>query len=108
MCVWWRTNDVTALGVDRPTLVDGTQDYMRMGVSKQRFALMAANRVVTKVAVRVNYDTIIEEDEAFQIVIDKVTAQVGGKCVATAVADDRVKVSRSIGTVTILNDDTPG
>ncbi|MFM7061498.1 MAG: NHL repeat-containing protein [Actinomycetes bacterium] len=107
LCVWWRTSDVTATGVDRPTLFDGTQDYMRMGVSKPRFALLAANRTVAKTAVKVNYDGIIEADETFRIIIDKVTAQVAGRCDASASADARIKVTRSIGTVTILDDDIP-
>jgi len=107
VCVWWRTSDVTATGVDKPNLFDGTQDYMRMGVSKPKFAIISANRTVAKTAVKVNFDGIIEADETFRIIIDKVTAQVAGRCDATASADGRIKVARNIGTVTIFDDDTP-
>ena len=109
VCVWWRTNDVNATGLDKPTLFDGTQDYMRMGVSKKKFAIIAANKTLAKLSVKVNFDTAIEADETFQIVIDKVTTQTGGKCVwdANAATDSRIKITRSTGTVTILDDDTP-
>jgi hypothetical protein len=107
VCVWWRTSDVTATGVDKPTLFDGSQDYMRMGVSKPKFALLAANRTLAKVAVKVNFDGVVESEETFEIIIEKVTAQEAGRCVATAAADPRIKVARSVGTVTILDADTP-
>ena len=107
LCVWWRTSDVTATGVDKPTLFDGSQDYMRMGVSKPKFALLAANRTLAKVAVKVNFDGVVEGEETFEIIIEKVTAQEAGRCVATSAADPRIKVTRSVGTVTIMDDDTP-
>ena len=109
VCVWWRTADVTATGVDKLINFDGTQDYMRMGVSKKKFAIIAANKTIAKLSVKVNYDTAIEADETFQIIIDKVTTQTGGKCVwdANAATDSRIKITRSTGTVTILDDDTP-
>ncbi|MEI8336594.1 MAG: hypothetical protein WCG37_06980, partial [Actinomycetes bacterium] len=109
VCVWWRTNDVTATGVDKPTLFDGTQDYMQMGVTKKKFAIIAANQTLAKLSVKVNYDTLVEADETFQIIVDKVTTQTGGKCVwdANASTDSRIKITRSTGTVRILDDDTP-
>jgi len=109
VCVWWRTANVTATGVDKLILFDGSEDYMRMGVSKPKFAIIAANKTIAKLSVKVNYDTAIEADETFQIVIDKVTTQTGGKCVwdANAVTDSRIKITRTAGTVTILDDDTP-
>ena len=73
------------------------------------FSIIATNKTLTKLSVKVNFDTAIEADETFQIVIDKVTTQTGGKCVwdANAVTDSRIKVTRAAGTVTILDDDTP-
>ncbi|MBJ7381775.1 MAG: NHL repeat-containing protein, partial [Acidimicrobiia bacterium] len=109
VCVWWRTANVTATGVDKLILFDGSEDYMRMGVSKPKFAIIAANKTIAKLSVKVNYDTAIEADETFQIIIDKVTTQTAGRCVwdANASTDSRIKVTRAAGTVTILDDDTP-
>ena len=47
--------------------------------------------------------------DQFQIIVDKVTTQTGGKCVwdANASTDSRIKITRSTGTVRILDDDTP-
>ena len=108
VCVWWRTADVTATGVDKPTLFNGLQDYMRMGVTKKKFAIIAANKTLSKLSVKLNYDQVIEEDETFQIIVDKVTTQTAGRCVwdANASTDSRIKITRSTGTVTILDDDT--
>ena len=107
--MWWRTEDVTATGVDKPTIFNGLQDYMRTGISKKKFSIIATNKTLAKLSVKVNYDTLIEEDETFQIIIDKVTMQTAGRCVwdANATTDSRIKITRSTGTVTIFDDDTP-
>ena len=80
-----------------------------MGVTKKKFAIIAANKTLSKLSVKLNYDTLIEEDETFQIIVDKVTTQTAGRCVwdSNASTDSRIKITRSTGTVTILDDDTP-
>lgn len=107
--MWWHTAEVTATGVDKPTLFNGLQDYMRTGVAKKMFSIIATNKTLAKLSVKVNYDQVTEADETFQIIIDKVTAQTAGKCTwdQNAPTDSRIKVSRSTGTVTIFDDDTP-
>ena len=106
VCVWWHTENGTATGVDKPTLTDGTQDFLRLGVSKVRYALLQANAPLAKLALRVTYDAVPEDDETFQVVIDKATTQVAGRCVASSEADPRIKVKRGVGTITIYDDDT--
>ena len=109
VCVWWHTADVTATSVDKPILFNGLQDYMRTGISKKKFSIIATNKTLAKLSVKVNYDQVTEADETFQIIVDKVTTQTAGKCTwdQNAPTDSRIKVSRSTGTVTIFDDDTP-
>jgi len=107
LCVWYSTVGVTATGADRITAWDGTQDFTRLGISTPKYVILGTNRTSGKISTKINYDTTIEEDEYFNIVISKVTAQVGGRCVSTSSADPGVVVTRDTGRVTIFDDDTP-
>ena len=67
---------MAATGVDKPTLFNGLHDYMRTGITERMFPIIATNKTLTKLSVKVNYDQVTEADETFQIIIDKVTAQI--------------------------------
>ncbi len=67
---------MAATGVDKPTLFNGLHDYMRTGITERMFSIIATNKTLTKLSVKVNYDQVTEADETFQIIIDKVTAQI--------------------------------
>ena len=40
------------------------------------FSIIATNKTLAKLSVKVNYDQVTEADETYQIIIDKVTAQI--------------------------------
>ena len=107
LCVWYSTVGVTATGADRITAWDGTQDFTRLGITKPKYVILGANRTSGKISTKINYDTTIEEDEYFNIVVSKVTPQVGGRCTSTSLADPGVVLTRDTGRVTIFDDDTP-
>jgi hypothetical protein len=107
LCVWYSTIGVTAAGSDRITTWDGTQDFTRLGVTTPKYVILGTNRTAGKISTKINYDTTPEEDEYFNIVVSKVTAQVGGRCTSTSLADPGVVLTRDTGRVTIFDDDTP-
>ncbi|MSX32901.1 MAG: hypothetical protein F2736_05695 [Actinobacteria bacterium] len=107
LCVWYTTENDGATGADKFIAFDGTQDYLKLGVTKPKFSLLGASKTAGKISVKVNYDAVVESDEQFMVMIAKVTAQESGKCVSTSTADPRVNLARSNGFVTIFDDDTP-
>ena len=107
LCVWYETENDGASGADKFTAFDGTQDYLKLGVTKPRFSLLAASKTAGKISMKVNYDAVVESDEVFMVKITKVTAQENLRCVSTSTADQRVNLARSNGFVQILDDDTP-
>ncbi|AKL72578.1 Regulator of chromosome condensation (RCC1) repeat [Actinobacteria bacterium IMCC26256] len=107
LCVWYTTENDGATGADKFTAFDGTQDYLKLGVTKPKFSLLGASKTAGKISMKVNYDAVAESDEVFMVKITKVTAQESGKCVSTSTADPRVNLARANGFVQILDDDTP-
>jgi len=107
LCVWYSTVGVPATGVDKIAAHDGVQDFTNLGISKPKFVILGATRTSGKISTKVNYDSVIEEDEYFNVVVSKVAAQVSGKRLASSAQDSRVVLVRDTGRVTIFDDDTP-
>ena len=108
LCIWYETReDSSASGVDKIYLWDGSQDFTRLGVSKPKFVILPSGRTSGKISTKINYDTTPEAEEHYNVVVTKITTQVGGQCVASQTADPRVVILRSTSRVTIFDDDTP-
>jgi len=108
LCIWYETReDSSASGVDKIYLWDGSQDFTRLGVSKPKFVILPSGRTSGKISTKINYDTTPEAEEHYDVVVTKITTQVGGQCVASSTADPRVVILRSTSRVTIFDDDTP-
>ncbi len=100
-CVWYHTVSGSASGVTKLTANLGTQDFRH----KSSFVKIAAGKTTGAIGTSVNYDTDAEFNEAYDIVVDKLTLTSGSRCVPTAAPDPSVSIGRGLGTVTIVNDD---
>jgi hypothetical protein len=107
ICVWYHTDSQTATGTPKAGALDGTRDYLSQGSATTPVArLMKAGTVTSKISVTVYGDTVVEDDETFSVLVDKVTAATAGLCSdPNAAADPAVTVKKPSATVTILNDD---
>ena len=105
LCVRYLTLGIADTGTEKITVWDRTQDFTRLGVTTPKYVILGANRTSGKISTKINYDTTIEEDEYFNVVVSKVTPQVGGRCSSASLADPGVVLTRDTGRVTIFDDD---
>ena len=105
ICVWYSTFNGTATGVSKFTSFNGSQDYLAVAASPPVFKKIAAGSLSVTIVTTVNYDTVVEANETYSIVISKVTRAVSGVCTYSSASDSRLTVADGTGTVTITNDD---
>lgn len=114
-CIWWHTEpwgwsasgSQRASGALAQTLFDGSQDYMTLGSPNPRLTKMPIGANFARIAVRVFPDAVAERDEAFAVVIDKVTTLESGACSASSEPSADFAILGRRGIVTIMDDDTP-
>jgi len=105
LCVWWNTVNESAVGAVLPTIRDGSQDFTDLGNARPKLAFVGAGRTTGKLSIRVQYDTVVESDEAFTVAVQKVTVPVDGRCAPWSSHEPSVALARPAATVSILDDD---
>jgi uncharacterized protein YjbI with pentapeptide repeats len=99
-CVWYHTVDGSAIGTNKFTVHNGTQDYLSTTAGR---VTVPVSKVTAVISVLVNFGPVAQADKVFSIVIDKATAMTSGKCLPTTATDPTVEIARYTAEVTIID-----
>lgn len=105
-CVWYRLIPATASSVARPTTPDGTQDFLDPRMGALTYTVLRPGVMLKHIAIKLRPDAVLENDETFSVAVEHVTDLTGGRCMSSRAADPTVSVRKSVGIVSIVNDDS--